>query len=170
MSRIVEQAIDHINGRSTYEVQRELAALGLDPHHTEGLLERARVYDCSTQVEAFIGMHPGTSKYNRTASFLKRHGITPDQKHLGLVLAAIKRNAKAINKKKTPRRINYERQEAEREWDKEISEVAREEAAEELAATEAARKERQDMADESFLDFLMEAFTDSETATEGANA
>lgn len=108
-------------------LRRELAAKGLDPQHSVGLLQRALILDHKAKVANYIAMRDTDKRLGQKAVELAEMGIRPDKQQLSRILREIETNAKAIDKKKTVRRTNVSRQYA----DQRIAELEAEMAAEE---------------------------------------
>jgi hypothetical protein len=92
-------------------LRRELAALGLDPQHTNGLTYRALVYDNRRLIEAFLELSDNKKDTAGIGRQLHSFGIDISKKQeLHRILAGFKVHAKAIDRKKTAKGINLARQ------------------------------------------------------------
>lgn len=159
----LEASGQKLSPTETKEVQslrRELSARGLDPQHATGLEYRALVYDHKKKVETFVKLHDNDKRRRSMERQLKNLGITPDPQRLERILSGFKVNAKAIDKLKRTQGVNMARRHASQnnaELAAEIDIEQAELAAEELAAAEDARAQRQKESEASITAFVAEA-------------
>lgn len=146
--------------KEVHSLRRELSARGLDPQHTTGLEYRALVFDHKKKVENFVKLHENDKRKRNLEQQLKNLGITPDPQRLERILSGFKVNAKAVDKLKRTQGVCMSRQHADAKVAEVTTEIDIEQAelaAEELAAAETARVQRQRESEASITAFVAEA-------------